>query len=107
MPDIAPIPNHLQKESKLLYNLLLFGRLLRELGMDVNPGRMMDLIHALDYINIGIRTDFYHASRGLLVHKKSDIPLFDQAFDLFWQKPVEEWFTIDLGTLLQKKKLYS
>lgn len=104
MPDPNAVPDHLKKESTILYNLLLFGRLLRELGMDVNPSRMMDLIHALEFINIGIRTDFYHASRGLLVHKKSDIPLFDQAFDLFWQKPMEEWFTIDLGMLTQKQK---
>jgi len=104
MSDPNPLPNHLKKESAFLYNLLLFGRLLRELGMDVNPGRMMDLIHALDFINIGIRTDFYHASRGLLVHKKSDILLFDQAFDLFWQKPMDEWFTVDLGMLTQKQK---
>ncbi|UCH61402.1 MAG: VWA domain-containing protein [Anaerolineales bacterium] len=104
MPNPNAVPDHLKKESTILYNLLLFGRLLRELGMDVNPGRMMDLIHALEFINIGIRTDFYHASRGLLVHNKGDIPLFDQAFDLFWQKPMEEWFTINLETLIHKKK---
>ena len=28
----------------LLHNLLLFGRLLRGLGLDVNPGRMIDLV---------------------------------------------------------------
>jgi uncharacterized protein len=76
-----------------LYNLLLFGRLLRGLGLDVNTGRMMDLIHGLGYINIGQRSDFYHASRTLLVHNHEDIPLFDQAFELFWQKPQEEWMT--------------
>ncbi len=63
--------------DNFLHNLLLFGRLLRGLGLDVNPGRMMDLIHGLDYIDIGRRSDFYHAARTLLVHDQKDIPLFD------------------------------
>jgi uncharacterized protein with von Willebrand factor type A (vWA) domain len=75
------------ENGKLLHNLLLFGRLLRGLGLDINPGRMMDLIRALDSIDIMNKGDFYFASRGLLIHKKSDIPNFDLAFELFWQKP--------------------
>ena len=64
----------------LLYNMLLFGRILRGLGLDVNPGRITDLVHALDHINISHKTEFYHAARSLLVHSHGDIPLFDQAF---------------------------
>ncbi len=78
-------------EENFLHNLLLFGRLLRGLGLDISPGRMMDLIHGLDYIDIGRKPDFYHAARTLLLHDYEDIPLFDQAFELFWQKPQEEW----------------
>ena len=36
----------------LLYNMLLFGRILRGRGLDVNPGRITDLVHALDHINV-------------------------------------------------------
>lgn len=75
----------------LLRNLVLFGRVLRGLGLDVNPGRMMDLVKALSYVEVGIRSDFYHASRSLLVHQRDDIALFDQAFEMFWQKPLSEW----------------
>ena len=74
-----------------LHNLLLFGRVLRRLGLDVNPGRMMDLVSALDHIEIGHKPDFYHAARTLLVHDREDIPLFDEAFELFWRKPAESW----------------
>ena len=70
----------------LLHNLLLFGRVLRGVGIDVNPGRMIDLVSALGLIDIGRRSDFYHAARSLLVHRRDDLARFDVAFDLFWQR---------------------
>jgi uncharacterized protein len=75
----------------LLHNLLLFGRILRGLGLDVNPGRMMDLVSALDYIEIGDKKDFFYAARTLLVHDREDLELFDEAFELFWRKPAVGW----------------
>jgi uncharacterized protein with von Willebrand factor type A (vWA) domain len=83
--------------GNLLHNLILFGRVLRGLGLDVSPGRMIDLVQALDHIEIGRKTDFYHATRCLLVNRKEDIPLFDEAFDMFWHKPVDEWAALDFG----------
>jgi uncharacterized protein with von Willebrand factor type A (vWA) domain len=77
--------------GQFLHNLLLFGRVLRRLGLDVNPGRMMDLISALDTIEIGKKSDFFYAARTLLVHEREDLPLFDEAFELFWRKPAESW----------------
>ena len=77
--------------GQLVHNLLLFGRVLRGLGLDVNPGRMMDLVSALDYIEIGTKADFFYAARTLLVHEREDLPLFDEAFELFWRKPAESW----------------
>ena len=38
-----------------LENLLLFGRVLRTAGLDVHPGRVLDLIDALRYVDIGAR----------------------------------------------------
>lgn len=77
--------------GQLLRNLLLFGRVLRGLGLDVNPGRIIDLVSALDHIEIGHKSDFFYAARALLVHEREDLPLFDEAFELFWRKPVESW----------------
>ena len=77
--------------GQFLHNLLLFGRVLRRLGLDVNPGRIMDLVSALDHIEIGRKSDFFHAARTLLVHDRQDLPLFDEAFELFWHKPAESW----------------
>jgi len=84
-----------QQFGHLLANLLLFGRLLRRLGMDVNAGRMLDLMQALDYIAIGHKHDFYHTARSLLVHRYEDLRIFEQAFELFWRKHAGEWTTLD------------
>jgi hypothetical protein len=80
---------HNRDDSALLNNLVLFGRVLHRCGLDVNPGRMIDAASALGHVDIGNKSDFYHALRGVLVHKREDIKLFDQAFDLFWRKPPE------------------
>ncbi len=80
----------------LLRNLVLFGRVLRGLGLDVNPGRMIDLVQALSHVEVGVRSDFYHAARSLLVHRRDDVPLFDEAFAMFWQKPLGEWKLVEI-----------
>ena len=51
----------------------------------------MDLVSALDHIEIGNKADFFYAARTLLVHEREDLPLFDEAFELFWRKPAESW----------------
>ena len=84
------------RSGKLLHNLVLFGRLLRALGMDVNPGRMIDLVDALGYVEIGRKADFYFTARSLLVHHKDDLELFDLAFERFWKRPFEDGELIDL-----------
>jgi uncharacterized protein len=89
--DIARLPPH--TGGHLLHNLLLFGRVLRGLGLDVNPGRMMDLVQALSFVEVGRRDDFYFAARSLLVHRQEDLALFDQAFAQFWRPPSSTWLT--------------
>jgi uncharacterized protein with von Willebrand factor type A (vWA) domain len=59
-----------ESEGNLVYNLILFGRLLRGLGMDANTGRMIDMLHALRYIDLSHKADFYHAARSLFVFRK-------------------------------------
>jgi len=94
-----------EQSGHLLSNLLLFGRLLRRLGMDVNAGRMLDLMQALEHIQIGRKSDFYYTARSLLVHRHEDLQFFDQAFELFWRKPVEEWTTLNLSGLDEQPQL--
>jgi uncharacterized protein with von Willebrand factor type A (vWA) domain len=94
-----------QQSGHLLANLLLFGRLLRRLGMDVNAGRMLDLMQAFEHIQIGRKNDFYHTVRSLLVHRHEDLRFFDQAFELFWQKPAEGRTTSNFSGLNAQVKM--
>lgn len=84
----------------LLHNLILFGRVLRGLGLEVTPGRMIDILPALELINPTSKTDFYHTLRSFLVKRQADIALFDQAFELFWKRPVGDGFDLTLQQLL-------
>ena len=48
---------------------------------------MIDVASALDYIDLARRTDFYYGLRTLLVHRRQDLPIFDEAFRTFWREP--------------------
>jgi uncharacterized protein with von Willebrand factor type A (vWA) domain len=72
--------------SRLLDNLLLFGRILRRAGLDVHAARLLDLVDALGHVDLSSREDVYHACRTLLVHRPEQIAIFDSAFAAFWQE---------------------
>ena len=83
-PSLLPLsPN-----GNLLHNLVLFGRVLHGLGFDaVGPARMVDVAKALENVQIGHKLDFYYTLQSLLVHRREDLRLFKDAFDLFWVDP--------------------
>ena len=68
----------------LLANLLRFGRLLRQLGLQVNASQMSELAAALEFVDITQRNDFFFACRSFLVRSSEQRELFELAFDLFW-----------------------
>ena len=72
--------------TPLLDNLVIFGRLLRGLGLHVDPGRMIDVVNALSLVRLSVRDDVYHTCRTLLVSHASEIPIFDRAFDSFFAR---------------------
>ena len=72
--------------SHLLDNLLFFGRLLRRSGIDVHPGRMIDVIDALHHVDLAKRDEVYHTCRALLVHRREQLAVFDVVFDNFWRQ---------------------
>jgi uncharacterized protein len=91
--------------SAILRNLLHFGRLLRELGLDVHAGRMLDVAGALAHVDIGRRSDVYFTLRALLIHRQQDLATFDEAFRLFWRPPPGESSTVDLRALGERRRL--
>ena len=88
----------------LLRNIVHFTRLLGELGLDVQAARTLDVVHALEYVDLGRRSDFYHTLRCLLVHRPQDLPVFDRAFHVFWRRPPGDWTTQNLSALGQQRR---
>ena len=95
--------SHPYEGDQLLHNLLLFGRLCRGLGMDINTERMIAAARALDYIDLARRSDVYHALRAVMVTRQRDIEWFDQAFREFWRRPSEGYTTLDLHSMGEQR----
>ena len=91
-------------DGHFLRNLLLFGRVLRRLGLDVHSGRMLDVVEVLEYIGVARKRDFRDALRTMLVHRQQDLDLFDEAFQVFWRPPKNEWTTMDLRSLGEQRR---
>ena len=91
--------------GQLLRNCVLFGRMLRAIGIEITPTQIVDLVDSLRYVNIGNRQDFKNSTRTVLISKREHLPLFDQAFDLFWQaRGQNTLLEMDLGQLLQQQQ---
>ena len=88
----------------VLHNLLLFGRLLRRLGLDVHVGRMLDAVAVIEDIGVRRKSDFRFALRTLLVHRRDDLPLFDEAFDVFWRQRKDRESTMDLRSMGEQRR---
>jgi uncharacterized protein with von Willebrand factor type A (vWA) domain len=72
-------------DASFIHNLLRFGDVLRGGGLEVHPARMRDAVTALELVGLRSRRDVQSALRCLLVHRRDDIPFFDDAFDRFWK----------------------
>jgi len=68
-------------------NVMQFGRLLRRVGLDVDPGQTATFLRALTLLGLGNRGDVRVAGRTIFVRRAEDQPLYDAAFDLFWRRP--------------------
>jgi uncharacterized protein with von Willebrand factor type A (vWA) domain len=66
--------------------LVTFGRILREAGVEVGPGRLQDALRGLDVIELADRGQVYHALRCTLIARHDDLAVFDVAFKAFWER---------------------
>ena len=97
-------PDDPRAAGHLFGNLLRFGRLLHALGLDVQAGGMLDVAEALGHVDVGRRADFYHTLRSLLVRRAQDLPVFDEAFRLFWRPPRGERTARDLRAMGERRR---
>jgi uncharacterized protein with von Willebrand factor type A (vWA) domain len=85
----AELPAHLSEQELARGDLLLarivdFSRFLHELGMEIGPGRVVELAESLPLIDVGNRAEFYTFLKVNLVSKHEQQPTFDAAFTYFW-----------------------
>ncbi len=66
--------------------LVTFGRILREAGIEVGPGRMQDALRALDEIDLRNRDEVYAALACTLVARRDDLEIFDRAFRAWFER---------------------
>ncbi len=70
-------------------HVVTFGRVLREAGLEVGPGRVVDALRALDAVDITRQEDVFFALRQTLVARQDELDLFDRAFTAwFLRAPV-------------------
>ncbi len=67
----------------LVRHVVTFGRVLREVGLEVGPGRVADALRALDAVDLTRQEDVYFSLRQTLVSRHDELDLFDRAF-LAW-----------------------
>lgn len=74
-------------DSRIAQNVLLFCRTLREAGLPIGPGQVIDASHAILQTGIERRDDFYTALRAVLVTDPTHFTVFDQAFRIYFRNP--------------------
>jgi uncharacterized protein with von Willebrand factor type A (vWA) domain len=75
--------------NAILSHVVTFGRVLREAGLEVGPGRVSDALRALDAVDLERQEDVYFSLRQTLVSRRDELDLFDRAFSAwFLRAPV-------------------
>ncbi len=70
----------------LAQNIMHFARALRDAGVPLGPGAVLDALSAVEAAGIGDREDFYTTLHAVFVKKHEHSLLFDQAFRIFWKR---------------------
>ena len=88
----------------ILPNLLRFAEVLRRVGLDAGPANVLDMVRATEHVHIGRRAEFYQAARSIFVHRRQDLPVFDEAFNVFWRKPNTARSGMDLRSMGEQRR---
>ena len=87
-PFSAPAnQNQRPLSGKLAENIMHFARVLREAGIPVGPGAVIDALDAAMSGSLRTRDDFYWTLHAVFVKRRDQREVFDQAFHVFWKKP--------------------
>jgi len=67
-------------------NLARFGRELRAAGIPLGTGQLINLVEALDVVQLRRQREVYFACRATVVTRPEQMPAFDGAFARFWRE---------------------
>ncbi len=70
----------------LAANIVYFARALRDAGVPLGPGAVLDALDAVEAAGFSTRQDFYATLQAVFVKKHEHSLLFDQAFEIFWKR---------------------
>jgi hypothetical protein len=73
--------------GKIADNIAHFARVLRDAGVPVGPGQVLDALDAATMGGLGAKEDFYWTLHAVFVKRREHKALFDQAFHVFWRRP--------------------
>ena len=71
----------------LAENVMHFARVLRDAGLPVGPGKVLDAVQAIEVAGVERRDDFYWTLASVFIDKREQFHVFDQAFHIFWKDP--------------------
>jgi uncharacterized protein with von Willebrand factor type A (vWA) domain len=66
--------------DSVVQHVVTFGRVLREGGLEVGPGRIQDALLGLDSVDLTRQDDVYWTLRTTLVTRREELEAFDNAF---------------------------
>jgi hypothetical protein len=66
--------------TAIVGHVVTFGRVLREAGIEVGPGRIADAVRGLGAVDLTRQEDVYFTLRLTLVSRHDELELFDRAF---------------------------
>ncbi|MCB1379712.1 MAG: VWA domain-containing protein [Alphaproteobacteria bacterium] len=87
MQPFATNQNQAPLSGRLAENIMHFARVLREAGIPVGPGTVLDALDAAQCGSLRTRDDFYWTLHAVFVKRRDQREVFDQAFHVFWKKP--------------------
>lgn len=73
--------------GKLAENVMHFTRLLRQCGLPVGPSKVLDALAAVETAGVDRRDDFYWTLASVLIDRREQFEIYDQAFHIFWRDP--------------------
>jgi len=87
------------RQGEIFSHILLFARKLKEKGLKITSGRVIDAFQSLRFIDLSIREDFSSVLKANFVSCKEDLAIYNDLFELFWGSVPQAFQTVMIPTL--------